>query len=181
MSLPLTEGRTAAQVVAPGSYVDVIATLKRGEKVESFPLVDDVLVVMVDAVLVPNDRGKVKLTLSFAVNREQALLLAAATRRECKLDVLLRGPGKRAETTKEEYKMRLKTLEDVRDIAPPPREKRKVIRLPEGMDMYAVAGVLGVGNEFPVPGDRVDLVATRPGDREPLPLLDDALVLAVTW
>ena len=123
MSLPLSEGSTAAQFVTPGSYVDVIATLKRGEKVESFPLVDDVLVVMVDTVFVPNDREKMKHTISFAVKREQALLLAAATRRNCKLDILLRGPGKRAETTKEEYKKRLKFLEELPELAPAPRAK----------------------------------------------------------
>jgi Flp pilus assembly protein CpaB len=180
MTLPVPEGGGAvAGFVTPGSRVDVIATLARGGKVEAFPLVDDVMVIAVDTVLVRQPEEKMKHTLTLAVDRDQALLLVLAQERGCRLDMLLRAPGKPATTTKDDYKERLQFVQGLPEVAPPPRVKRKVLRLPEGADLYSVGGVLGAGNEFPVPGDRVDLVATRPGDRESLPVLDDVLVLAV--
>jgi Flp pilus assembly protein CpaB len=125
MSLSFSEP-PAAGFVVPGSRVDIITTMKRGNRVEAFKLLDDVLVLAVDSHLpYPPDWSCV---LSFAVDEQMAMLVALAKQAGCKMEVLLRAPGKPATTTADEYKKRAKLLQEWLDtgkapVAPAPRAK----------------------------------------------------------
>jgi len=125
LSLPFPEVPVAG-FVAPGSRVDIIATHKRGNQVEAFPLLDDVLVLAVSSHLPYPPDGMC--SVSFAVDQQMALLVAQARRSGCEMEVLLRAPSSRPKTTSEDYKKRAKRLAELADAnrpatAPAPREK----------------------------------------------------------
>jgi hypothetical protein len=114
-------GGGTAGWVAPASRVDVLAAVRLGNKLRTFPLVDNVSVTAVTmSTLNPPDRNA---TLYFVVTPDQAALLELAKGRGCQLDVLLRAPDKSATTTNEEYKKRLKFLQELPEVAPAPRLK----------------------------------------------------------
>lgn len=89
-----------AGFVHPGSRVDILASTKVGNRQIAFPLLVDVLVVAVDANLeLPKESanfGNLN-TVSFAVTREQALLLQLARTRGCAMSLVLRHPDRVAE------------------------------------------------------------------------------------
>lgn len=75
-------------VVIPGSRVDILATMKSGERQISFPLLVDVLLVAVDFPLaMPKKAAPFKTlpTISLAVDRRQALLIQLACSRGCNM------------------------------------------------------------------------------------------------
>jgi Flp pilus assembly protein CpaB len=115
-SLPMNVTNGVAGFVGPGSKVDVLATVKLGNKLEAFPLLIDMLVLAVDThTSYDNQKGVFPnmSTVSFAVTQEEALLLQLAQRRDCHLSLLLRHPGKPVDPTYDIKKIK-KLLEDER-------------------------------------------------------------------
>lgn len=101
-SLPMNVTNGVAGFVGPGSKVDVLATVKLGNKLEAFPLMIDMLVLAVDTHTSYDTKQGVfpnMSTISFAVTQEEALLLQLAQRRDCHLSLLLRHPGKPTDPT----------------------------------------------------------------------------------
>jgi Flp pilus assembly protein CpaB len=187
-SLPISAAAGAGGFVGPGSRVDVLAGLRRGEKLEVFPLLENVLVVAVETRVVPeNPRDEQPdCTVSFALDQEQALLLTLARQRECRLELLLRHPGKPA-PTREDYKKRRQLLEEPADpkpeVAPAPRPKRAVVHLPDGMDMISLPFPAGSppAAGFVAPGSRVNILAVRPENpSDAFQLLDGVLVISLS-
>lgn len=105
-----------AGFVTPGSRVDVLATAKFGQRQLAFPLLVDMLVLAVDSNLeLPKESASFQAlnTVSFAVNREQALLLQLARTRGCQMSLVLRNTNKTP--GKEVW-----TAEDVRQLLSTP-------------------------------------------------------------
>lgn len=122
VSMPVSVSNAVAGFVVPGSKVDVLATLRLGNKLRAFPILVDMLVLAVDQHVSPdtskNGSGVFPnmSNVSFAATQEQALLLALAKHRGCHLELLLRHPGKR---TDEDYDIKKvkKLLEDDKNPA----------------------------------------------------------------
>lgn len=100
VAISLPAESLAATTVIPGTKVDVIASMKVGANTHDFALLVDVLVVAVDTYLTG---PATQLSVSVAATQEQALLLALARQRECKLDLARRDPK---EPTKSPYDIR---------------------------------------------------------------------------
>jgi pilus assembly protein CpaB len=118
-SLPMNVTNGVAGFVGPGSKVDVLASVKLGNKLEAFPLLIDMLVLAVDThTSYDNQKGVFPnmSTVSFAVTQEEALLLQLAQRRDCHLSLLLRHPGKPVDPSYDIKKIK-KLLEDDRHPA----------------------------------------------------------------
>jgi len=113
ISLQIGASNSAAGFVGPGSRVDVLATARLQNRMVAFPLLVNMLVVAVDTQTTYSDKGTFPTlnTVSFAVDRKQALLLALAKSRGCSLELLLRHPEKKDD---EKYKIEdvLKMLQD---------------------------------------------------------------------
>jgi Flp pilus assembly protein CpaB len=114
-SLPMTAMNGAAGFIGPGTKVDVLATVKLGNKTEAFPLLIDMLVLAVDT-NTSYDTSKAGVfpnmsTVSFAVTQEEALLLSLAKKRDCHLELLLRNPSKPVDPSYDIKKIK-KLLED---------------------------------------------------------------------
>jgi len=95
MSVGLPEA--VAGFVTPGSRVDVLATLNGGKRQVAFPLLVDMLVLAVDnQTQLPQGQGSFAAlnTVSFAVDRKQALLIQLARTRGCGMSLVLRHPDK---------------------------------------------------------------------------------------
>jgi pilus assembly protein CpaB len=91
LSLPGISAAIDHLVLRPGTKADVHATLNHPHGgTARFPLLVDVLVLAADANLTNPPTHSV----SFAVTQEQALLLALAKQRECKLEILPQSPSK---------------------------------------------------------------------------------------
>jgi Flp pilus assembly protein CpaB len=122
VSMPVSVSNAVAGFVVPGSKVDVLATLRLGNKLRAFPILVDMLVLAVDQHVsldtTKNGSGVFPnmSNVSFAATQEQALLLALAKHRGCHLELLLRHPGKRLD---EEYDIKKvkKLLEDEKQPA----------------------------------------------------------------
>lgn len=95
-SLALAPADAAGGFAVPGSRVDVVATMRDGEKVRAFTLLSDVLVVAVDA---EGAGGKKPQTVAvaFAVAEKQVRALSLAKARGCHLALVLRNPDKGAD------------------------------------------------------------------------------------
>jgi pilus assembly protein CpaB len=92
LSLPMNLSSAASGFVVPGSKVDVLGTLRTGNRLTAFPVVVNLLVVAVD--VQSGERGPEVATVSFAVTKKQALVVALAKQRGCNFDLLLRHPNK---------------------------------------------------------------------------------------
>lgn len=94
VAVPLGVPQAVAGFVGPGARVDVLATAQLGNKVVALPLLVNMLVLAVDTQTTYAKDGVFPTlnTISFAVDRKQALLLALAERRGCALKLLLRNP-----------------------------------------------------------------------------------------
>jgi pilus assembly protein CpaB len=114
ISLPMSAGTAAGGFVGPGSKVDILAGLRLGNQLKTFPLLVDMHVLAVNQ-HVSYDRGTGAFpdmtTVSFAATQEEALLLTLAKQRGCALELLLRHPGKPKDLTYDLKKIR-KMLED---------------------------------------------------------------------
>ncbi len=104
VSLQVGADKAAAGFVGPGSRVNVLATLRLGNKLQAFPLLVNMLVVAVD-----NNVGYAKegngsfptmSTVSFAVKGKEALLLSLAKSRGCTIELLLRNQTRNTEDDK---------------------------------------------------------------------------------
>ncbi|HEY1192332.1 MAG TPA: Flp pilus assembly protein CpaB [Gemmata sp.] len=102
VSVPLGASQAAAGFVGPGSRVDVLATLRLGNKLEAFPLLVNMLVVAVGTETAYSKNGTFPNlnSVSFAVKGKEALLLSLARSRGCTIELLLRNANKSAETDK---------------------------------------------------------------------------------
>jgi len=96
VSLQIGAANSAAGFVGPGSRVDILATARLRNQLVAFPLLVNMLVVAVDTQTTYTDKGTFPTlnTVSFAVDRKQALLLSLAKSRGCTLELLLRHPEK---------------------------------------------------------------------------------------
>jgi Flp pilus assembly protein CpaB len=125
VSLPMGVGQAAAGFVVPGSRVDVIATLRLSNKLYSFPLLVNMLVVAVNqaATLEAGNGGAfANLSMvSFAVKEKEALVLSLAKTRGCNLELMLRHPES-ANTNDKNDK-----LDDIVKLLSDGREDVKVI------------------------------------------------------
>ena len=109
-----------AGFVTPGSRVDILATVTTGNRMVSFPLLVDMLVLAVDqATELPKETGTFGAlnTVSFAVDRKQALLLQLARTRGCNMSLVLRNTDreKDVETWKPENVLQLLQNPDRRE------------------------------------------------------------------
>jgi len=88
--------------VGPGSRVNVLAAMRKGNKVYAFPLLVNVLVVAVDTQTTSTKEGTFPSmnTVSFAVKEKEALLLSLAKSRGCTIELMLRHPNKSSEDDK---------------------------------------------------------------------------------
>jgi pilus assembly protein CpaB len=122
ISMPVSVSNAVAGFVVPGSKVDVLATLRLGNKLRAFPILVDMLVLAVDQHVSPdtskNGSGVFPnmSNVSFAATQEQALLLALAKHRGCHLELLLRHPGKKLDEDYDIKKVK-KMLEDEKQPA----------------------------------------------------------------
>lgn len=82
-----------AGFVIPGSRVDILSTAKVNGRQIAFPLLVDMLVLALEGGMDFKDVVEIR-TVSFAINREQALLLQLARSRGCQMSLVLRGPDK---------------------------------------------------------------------------------------
>jgi len=120
ISLSIGVSQAVAGFVGPGARVDVLATLRLGNQLKAFPLMVNMLVIAVDTHtgyeeskgVFPNFS-----TVSFAVDRRQALLLALAKTRGCTLELMLRNQS--TEKVDETYSIETveKLLQDANDKA----------------------------------------------------------------
>jgi len=96
MTVAMGMSEAVAGFVTPGSKVDILATRNSGNKKVAFPLLVDMLVVAVDQTTgLPEKGGTFAAlnTVSFAVDRDQALLLQLARSSGCTLALVLRHQG----------------------------------------------------------------------------------------
>jgi len=154
ISLQIGASNSAAGFVGPGSRVDVLATARLQNRMVAFPLLVNMLVVAVDTqtTYTPNGTFPTLNTVSFAVDRKQALLLALAKSRGCSLELLLRHPDKKDD---EKYRIEdvLKMLQDSGNSA--------TIAGPEGSQPLDDGG-LARGTPKPEQGEKVEPPAPAP-------------------
>jgi Flp pilus assembly protein CpaB len=186
LSLPFGPNAPAGGFIVPGSRVDLIAARKIDKKVDAFLLIVDVLVVAVDTRTDPEKPLESSSTVSLAVTKEQALVVALAKQNGHHIDLILRAPGAAA-NPEYDIKKVLAMLEQEAPAsvaepvptAPAPRVKSDVA-LPEGTAVasFSVAATSAVG--FIAPGGKLDVLATVRGEKtESFPLLVGVLVVAV--
>jgi Flp pilus assembly protein CpaB len=88
--------QAVAGFVTPGSRVDVLGTVRLGNRVRAFPVLVNMLILAVDtSTTLPQDKGTFANlnTVSFAVDQKQALVLQLARARGAEMTLLLRNPN----------------------------------------------------------------------------------------
>lgn len=129
ISLPMSATSGAGGFVGPGSKVDILAGLRLGDELKTFPLLVDMHVIAVNQ-HVSYEKGAGVFpdmtTVSLAVTQEEALLLTLAKQRGCTLELLLRHSGKPLDKDYDLKKIR-KLLED-------PQHKAKTVVTAAGGD-----------------------------------------------
>ena len=112
--------------IVPGGRVDVLATVRADGKLKAFPVAVNLLVVAVDTLSEPN-KGITKLTVTFAVGKDQAAVLALAKDRGCVLSPILRNPADGDKNDGYDIKKVTELLSGLPSatapVAPPPRAK----------------------------------------------------------
>jgi Flp pilus assembly protein CpaB len=165
VAISLPADSSAARTAIPGSKVDVTASMKVGANTHSFLLLADVLVVAVDTYLTD---AATQLAVSVAATQEQALLLALARQRECKLDLTRRDPNEPANPPYDIRKVRA-LLQN--NASPPKQVNPEVNRLkaetepapaPAPRELVKVASVIG-------PPRVTELVAQQEPEIAPMP------------
>lgn len=153
-TLPIGAVQAVAGFVAPGSRVDVLATLRLRNQIRVLPILVNMLVLAVDTKTQYPKEGAFQTvnTVSFAVDRKQALLIKLAQARSCDMSLLLRNPDESGNEHDKQYKIDtvIKLLQDeeskaevadgegrVRkaeppppEPAPPPTPKAETVRVP---------------------------------------------------
>jgi Flp pilus assembly protein CpaB len=118
-TLAVSNQRAVAGFVGPGSHVDVLGTVRLGSTLRALPILVNMQILAVDTNTTGPDKGSAFVALnsvSFAVDRKQALLLELAQARGCNLSLLLRNPQDRTEND-EKYNIDevIKLLQSQRD------------------------------------------------------------------
>jgi Flp pilus assembly protein CpaB len=124
VSLRVGVGQATAEFVGPGSRVNVLATVRSGNKLRTFPLLANMLVVAVDMGVSHDTKGVLpNLSMgmvSFCLTEKQALLLSLAKSRGYTLELVLRDPTKSEEADKDyDIDKVIKMLSDETGGAPP--------------------------------------------------------------
>jgi Flp pilus assembly protein CpaB len=93
-TVQLAAHQAVAGFVGPGSRVDVLGTVRLGEKVIALPILVDMLVLAVNTETTYSKDGVFPAvnTVSFAVTQKQALLIKLAQARGSDMSLLLRNP-----------------------------------------------------------------------------------------
>jgi Flp pilus assembly protein CpaB len=114
ISLQVGVAQAAAGFVGPGSRVDILSTIRLQNRTVAFPLLVNMLIVAVDNQVAYTNQGTFPTlnTVSLAVDRKQALLLALAKNRGCSLELLLRHPDDHGVDEKYKIDDVLKMLQD---------------------------------------------------------------------
>jgi len=108
VALPIGLPQAVAGFVLPGSKVDVLASVRLQEKVRVLPILVNMLVLAVDSSTQTPKEGAAYQnlsTVSFAVNRNQALLIKLAQARNCDMSLLLRNQEEKENENDREYKI----------------------------------------------------------------------------
>jgi Flp pilus assembly protein CpaB len=162
VSLQVGVGNAAAGFVGPGSRVNVLATVRMGNKLYAFPLLVNMLIVAVDTQTTYDQKGVFPSMsmVSFAVTEKQALLLSLAKNRGCTLELMLRHPSKSAESDKDyDLEKVIKLLSDEQNTS----------KIVQGTDAEVEANRSGM-NVVPgtspgtAPGGAKPLDPTKPAD-----------------
>lgn len=93
-TLPIGVPQAVAGFAGPGSRVDVLVTIRMGTVTKAFPLLMNMLILAVDTQTAYTKDGTFQQlnSVSFAVDRKQALLLELAKSRGCSVALMLRHP-----------------------------------------------------------------------------------------
>jgi pilus assembly protein CpaB len=95
VSLPVAVGQAAAGFIGPGSRVNVLATVRKDNKLHTFPLLVNMLIIAVNSEQVYSDGSSPTTNLvSVMVSEKQAQLLSLAKSRGYSLELVLRKPNK---------------------------------------------------------------------------------------
>ncbi|MBX9579319.1 MAG: Flp pilus assembly protein CpaB [Gemmataceae bacterium] len=143
-SLQVNVAQAVAGFVGPGSRVDVLASIRLKNQVRALPILVNMLVLAVDnQVIIPKEGSFQSVnTVSFAVDRRQALLIKLALARSCEISLLLRNPEDKDPPEDAGYDIDAvikllqddKTKAEVRDdgegVAPPPAPKPETVAVP---------------------------------------------------
>ena len=93
-TLPIGSAQAVAGFVNPGCRVDVLGTVRLGNTLKALPILVNMLVLAVDTATTAQKEGNGAFptlnSVSFAVDRKQALLLELAKARGCSVSLLLR-------------------------------------------------------------------------------------------
>ena len=97
VTLPISLSSVVAGFVGPGSKVDVLASVRLENKLRVLPILVNMLVLAVDGNTGSTEKiaSQTLCMLSFAVTREQALLIKLAQARNCDMSLLLRNPDEK--------------------------------------------------------------------------------------
>ncbi|HVK10094.1 MAG TPA: Flp pilus assembly protein CpaB [Gemmataceae bacterium] len=93
-TLPIGVPQAVAGFAGPGSRVDVLVTVRLGRELKALPLLMNMLILAVDTQTAYSKDGTFQQlnSVSFAVDRKQALLLELAKSRGCTVALMLRNP-----------------------------------------------------------------------------------------
>jgi hypothetical protein len=117
VTMPASVLQAAGGFVGPGSRVDVLATVRLGQKLHAFPLLVNMLVLAVDQTTTYDKNGVFpQLTgVSFAVTDQDTMLLELAKGRGASLSLRLRNTNKKAETPEQIGKITKDALDLLKD------------------------------------------------------------------
>jgi Flp pilus assembly protein CpaB len=134
VTLPINLASSVAGFVAPGSHVDVLASVRLDNSVRVLPILVNMLVLAVDASWAPPQQGGAYQNVSmvsFAVTRQQALLIKLAQARNCDLSLLLRNQEDTNTENDQKYKI------------------EEVVKLLQGSDLRNPTGTEGSPDKTP--------------------------------
>ncbi len=140
VSLPISLQNSVHGFVLPGSKVDVLASVTLNNKVRVLPILVNMLVLAVDSnTQTPNGAGTFQTvsTISFAVDRKQALLIQLARARHCEMTLLLRNQDDKENENDRGYQidevMKLLQNGEIKDPSEGGGEKTPVTETPSPM------------------------------------------------
>jgi Flp pilus assembly protein CpaB len=113
-TLQLSAPQAVAGFVGPGSRVDVLVCVRLGSTIRAMPLLVNMLVLAVDQNTAYSQSGTFPTlnSVSFAVERKQALVIELAKARGCTVSLLLRNPESKIQDDKYKIDEVIKLLSD---------------------------------------------------------------------